>query len=264
MTNIKNYFRRLYKMRYFIFHLITIGLKNQFRRSKLGILWTFISPMGLTAIMAVVFSVAFHYDYAEYLPYILSGILFWNLFSQTFVAGSSTIIGFDSFIRQCNHPITIYTLTNSMIFLSSFLISMVSLVCIMLIKEPINIIFGVISLPITLIFYAVFSWCGTTISAYIGVQYRDYPMAANLLLQVIWYLSPVFFEEKMFEANALIYAWFRINPVTHMLNLIRKPFLYGKMPTLNDYVLCLGFIVFLAVIAYWTNVKKERNAIFYL
>ena len=264
MEGIKKYYKHMYKMRFFIANLVSIGLKSKFKRSKLGVLWTFISPLCLTIIMAVVFSVVFHYDYRSYLPYILSGILFWDLFTQSFNGGSSTIMGFDSFIRQCNHPITLYTLTNSLLYTTSFLISLISLIIIILFTKPTNLIIALVSLPITIIIFAIFSWCGTTISSYIGVQYRDYPMGVALLLQMIWYVSPVFFDESMFESNPIIYAWFRINPITHMLNLIRCPFLDGKFPLPLDYVYSIGFVLVLAIIAFHVNKKKEKNAIFYL
>lgn len=264
MEGIKKYYKHMIHMRYFIAHLVTIGLKNQFRRSKLGILWTFISPLCLTAIMGVVFSVAFQYELKDYLPYVLSGILFWDLFTKSFVAGSSTIMGFDSFIRQCNHPITLYSLSNSLIFTSSFLIAMIALVIMTLFTSPVYIVIGLLSLPFTLIIYAIFSWSGTTISSFIGVQFRDFPMAATLLLQVMWYLSPVFLQEDLFMKNPILYTWFTINPITHMLNLIRKPFLHGHFPSIVDYSYSICFVAVMAMLAFYVNKKKEKTAIFYL
>ena len=264
MEKVREYYEKMYRMRFFIIHLVHIGLKNKFKRSKLGILWTFVSPLFLTIIMSVVFSVAFHYEFGDYLPYVLSGIIFWDLFSQSFIAGSSTIMSYDSFIRQCNHPITLYTLVNSLLFTISFLIALMSLVVIVAINSAFNLVYALITLPITVIIYFIFSFCGTTISSYIGVQYRDYPMAATLFLQLIWYLSPVFFDKSMFETNPIIFTWFNINPVTHMLNLIREPFLYARFPSVTDYIFCLGLIFVLAVIAFFLNLKKEKNAIFYL
>ncbi len=264
MEGIKKYYKHMIHMRYFIAHLVTIGLKNQFRRSKLGILWTFISPLCLTAIMGVVFSVAFHYELQDYLPYVLSGILFWDIFSKSFIAGSSTIIGYDSFIRQCNHPITLYTLSNSLLFTTSFLISMIALAIMTVFRSPLFLICGIISLPITIVIYAIFAWSGTTISSFIGVQFRDFPMAATLILQVLWYLSPVFLQESLFASNPLLFTWFNINPITHMLNLIRKPFLYGCFPSLLDYAISCCFTVLMVMVAYYVNKKKEKTAIFYL
>ena len=64
----KNYFRKLYESRYFWSHLASIELKNKFRRSKLGIIWVFLMPLGLTIIMSVIFAVAFHQNVVTYAP----------------------------------------------------------------------------------------------------------------------------------------------------------------------------------------------------
>lgn len=264
MKEIKKYYEHMFEMRYFIKYLVYIGLKNKFKRSKLGILWTFVSPLCLTIIMSVVFSVAFHYNYTDYLPYVLSGILFWDLVSQSFISGSSTVMAYDSFMRQCNHPVTLYTLSNALLYTISYLISMIALLIIILITNPANIIIGLLSLPLTVVIFFIYSWCGTTISALIGVQYRDYPMAAQLVLQAVWYLSPVFFDESMFVSNPYIFKWFQINPITHMLFLLRKPFLHGEFASIIDYTYCVGFAVLMIIISYIMVLKKERNAIFYL
>ncbi|MEG1584669.1 MAG: ABC transporter permease, partial [Anaerovorax sp.] len=74
----KEYLQKLYESRFFWVHLAKLELKNKFRRSKLGFMWTFLSPFLLTMIMSVVFSTVFHQDILTYTPYILSGILFWD------------------------------------------------------------------------------------------------------------------------------------------------------------------------------------------
>ena len=262
--NVSTYFEKMYEMRFFIRHLVVIGLKNKFRRSKLGILWTFISPLCLTIIMSVVFSTAFKINYGDYLPYILSGIVFWELVSSSFIGGGNTIMGFESFIRQCNHPISLYTLTNSLIFTISFFIASFALVVISVFGHPLHVLLGLVIYPLTLVIYLLLSWGATTIAAYVGVQYRDYPMAIGLFLQVVWYMSPVFLAESMFESNEILYTWFQINPITHLLNLIREPFLYGKLPSAIDYVYSILFVVCIDILAVLVNNKKEKNAIFYL
>ena len=138
----KSYIEKLYESRYFWTHLARIELKNKFRRSKLGILWTFISPLCLTAIMSVVFATAFHVDIASYAPYILSGILCWDVFSSAFVGGSYSIISNDAYIRQFNHPITIYTLKSAIVYTISFAIALLALVVWTLFLAPINILWA--------------------------------------------------------------------------------------------------------------------------
>ena len=105
-ARMKDYVSKIYELRYFIWHLVKLDLRNKFRRSKLGMIWTFLSPLCLTLIMSVVFSVVFHYNIATYAPYVLSGILFWDVLSSAFQAGAYVIISkdtdFDGIIRFWN------------------------------------------------------------------------------------------------------------------------------------------------------------------
>lgn len=245
-------------------HLARIELKNKFRRSKLGILWTFVSPLCLTAIMSVVFAVAFQTDIYEYAPYILSGLLFWEVLNAGFQAGANSIIANGAYIQQFNHPIIIYTLKSALVYTVSFLISLISLSIWILITHPANLLWGLFTLPLTFLIYFLIAWSGATIASYVNTKYRDYPQMIPLIMQTIWYLSPVFFQEDMFAKNAILFRWYNINPVTHLLFMIRKPFLYQELPSIQDYIVSAAVVVVLGLWAWYLNRKNERNIIFYI
>ena len=261
---LKVYLRKVYESRYFWMHLARLELKNKFRRSKLGIMWTFISPFLLTMIMSVVFSTVFHQDIFAYTPYILSGILFWDILSSSFSGGSFVIIGNDAFLRQFDHPVSIYTLKSAIVYTVSFLIAMLSLVIWVLFTMPENLLIGAVSLPLTVLIMFAMAWGGTTIAAFTCTKYRDYPQMIPLVLQTIWYVSPVFFQEEMFEQNEILYAWFRTNPITHILYLLRKPFLHGELPSLVNYLVAIAFVAVIDIFAVYINRKNARNIIFYI
>lgn len=258
------YLQKIYKARFFWSHLAKIELKNKFRRSKLGILWTFINPLMMTGIMSVVFSTVFHQDIVTYAPYILSGILFWDLVNSAFIGGAMTIIGNESYIRQFSHPISIYMLKSSIVYIISFLIALISLVIWVLIIAPQNLMIGFLSLPFTTLLFFVLAFCGTIISAYTNTRYRDYPQMMPLIMQTLWYLSPVFFQESMFKQNNILYLWFSINPITHMLQLIRAPFLSGIYPSKMNYFISILCVAFFALWAYKIEKKNSKDIIFYI
>lgn len=260
----KAYFRRVYAARFFWIHLARIELKNKFRRSKLGILWTFISPLCLTAIMSVVFSVAFSMDLATMAPYILSGILVWELVTSSFLGGSSVLIANDSYIRQFNHPMTIYTLKSAIVYTISFAISSLALILWTAVVNPIHLVAGIVSLPLTCALLFCFSWGAVTIAAYTNTKYRDYPQMVPLILQTIWYISPVFLQESLFLSSPVLSTWFRINPVTHILYLVRKPFLQGRFADPLDYLYMLGIIAVVGFFAWRANKKNEKTIVFYI
>nr|WP_315023644.1 ABC transporter permease [uncultured Aminipila sp.] len=260
----KEYLKKIYESRYFWLHLARIELKNKFRRSKLGILWTFINPLCMTAIMAAVFSIVFHQDLVTYAPYILSGILFWDMLNSSLIGGGFTIIGNESYIRQFSHPITIYMLKSAIVYIISFLIALISLILWVAIIAVENLPIAFISLPLTILIFFVLIFSSTTIAAYTNTKYRDYPQMVPLILQTLWYLSPVFFQEDMFKQNEFLYTWFNCNPITHILMLIRKPFLEGQYPSTTNYLVSIGTVLLLAILAYRCNKKNSNDIIFYI
>lgn len=264
LARAKKYWQTIYELRYFILHLVKLDLRNKFRRSKLGMIWTFLSPLCLTLIMATVFATVFHNDIVTYAPYILSGMLFWDVVSSAFQAGGYSIISNQFFIRQINHPYSIYTLKSAIVYIITFLIALISLMIWLIFINPTGILLGIAFLPPALIIYFLIAWAGTTIAGYTCAKYRDYPMMVPLVMQALWYVSPVFFQESMFEANEWIYALFTYSPITRLLNLIREPFLYTRVPSWMDYGISLAFVAILGLFAYRISQKNRNEIIFYL
>ena len=264
MESLKTFWRRIYEARFFWLLQAGIELKNKFRRSKLGLLWVCVSPLCLTIIMSFVFGTVFHQDIKTYAPYILSGLLCWDIFSVSWVAGSGTLIGSEPYIRQFNHPIVIYPLKSSLVCIISFSIAVTALALWIFFIEPLNVLLGYLFLLPALVIFFLFSWGSMIISSYTGAKYRDYPQMASLLLQTLWYLSPVFFQESMFESSEWLHQLFLFNPVTHMLSLIRQPFLYGSSPSAWNYLYSFGFVLLIDLCAVLINRKNERDIIFYL
>ncbi|MNW44200.1 Teichoic acid translocation permease protein TagG [compost metagenome] len=261
---LKVYIQKIYQTRFFWSHLVRAELKNKFRRSKLGILWTFMNPLLLTALMSTVFGVVFKMPFTDYAPYVLSGLIVWDLISTSFIGGGYSILTAEQYIRQFNHPLLIYTLRSSLVSTFTFLIAIASLAAWVLFMNPENLILGVITLPLTTLLYFFLSWAVTTIAGFLNVKYRDYPQVMALVIQAIWYVSPVFFKKEMFTSSPALETAFYLNPITHILNLIRNPFLYGSMPTSSDYIFTIATILILALVAWRIYKTNHSKVIFYL
>lgn len=260
----REYWKKIYKTRYFWSHLARCELKARFRRSKLGLLWTVLQPLFLTMIMALVFSTIFKQPLGEYAVYILSGIVVWNLISASIVTGGNSILSAEQYIRQFNHPVTIYCLRSAVLNIITFLIEMIALSIWVMCTKPSNLLIGIATLPLTLILYFVLSWTCSTIAGFYNCKYRDYPQVMALCMQALWYMSPVMFQKHVFESNSKLYILYELNPVTHVLNLVRNPMLYGKIPSAIDYGYVLILIMLFGLWAYYANKKNEKKIIFYL
>ena len=260
----KEYWKKIYKTRYFWSHLAKKDLEIRFRRSKLGILWTVVQPFCMTIILSLVFRVVVNQPLGEYSIYILTGIVVWDLLQASVVGGGNSLFGSEQYIRQFNHPISIYTLRFTVLHVGIFLLEMVALVVWVLFAHPENLVWGIFTIPLTTVLYFPMAWGLATISGYMGAKYRDYPQIMILVMQMIYFLSPVFFRQEMFDTSPALRTLFALNPITHILNLLRYPFAYMQMPKIEDYIFVLIVDILICGWAVFVNKKNAKKVIFYL
>mgnify|MGYP000952901313 CR=1 FL=1 len=263
MNEVKRYLQRIYKTRYFLLHLVRWDLKYKFRRSKFGLLWTILQPLLLTLIISVVFGFVFKQDMKTYAPYILSGLLVWEIILGAVIQNSSSFMAAETYIRQYMHPIAIYPLRAALVSISVFCIALIGLLIWSIFIYPQNIIVFLITLPLTLFIYFILCWAIGVISSHVHIRYRDYPYVMNLIMQFMWYLSPVFFKESMFELSSVLHMVFVFNPITQVLQLIRKPLLDGKIASFETYIYCLLLVIIIVLISWKVNKRAEPSVIYH-
>jgi lipopolysaccharide transport system permease protein len=259
----KSYFYGIWNARYFWVHLSLSDLRSRWRRSFFGILWTVIQPLGLTLLLSIVFGRIFKTEITEYAPYILSGMIVWEFVSATAIGGSLSFVQADAYIKQCHHPLAIYTLRTVLVNLMVLMLASLSLIMWVLIVMPQN--FGWPWLAALTIYpiVALLAWPLATLLAYIATRFRDLPHALGLVLQAMWFVSPIYFEAKVFRGGEL-HGLVDYNPIYHMLEIIRAPLLHGEWPTALNYAYCIGVVAILTLLAWLVGRESEKKVIFYL
>lgn len=258
-----DYFKRIYSARYFWWSLAKAELRNKYRRSALGLLWSLLYPFLVTLLMVFVFGSIFKSDVLDLIPYIYSGFIIWDAISGSFLYGSGSIISSEAYIKQFKHPLAIYSLKQTLVLIINVLISGIGVFVWCGVVNPKNIIYMIISLPITIILLFLFSWSVTTFSGIINTKFRDYQQMIGLIVQAFWFISPVYFETKVYinaDIGFLVYN----NPIARILNIVRAPFLEGTFPTVIDYIYVIGTIAVFFVIDIFLIKKDEKELIFYI
>lgn len=253
----------IWKARFFWGHLTLADLRTRWRRSFLGMLWSILQPLGLALLLSAVFSRLLQTDIIKYAPYILSGIIVWEFFVSVITGGSMAFIQADAYIKQYRHPLAIYTLRSCLSSLTILFLASTTLFGWSVIALPDNIGWtwlAVLSLPVVLI---SIGWPAATLLAYIGTRFRDLTPALALVLQAIWFISPVYFEEGLFRRGGLD-ALVDNNPIYHILQIVRAPLLSGEWPSITNYTFAFGTAAVIALLAWLVGRRAERRVIFYL
>jgi lipopolysaccharide transport system permease protein len=257
------YFTGIWSARYFWMHLALADLRNRWRRSFLGAFWAILQPLGMTALIAFVLGRLLKLDVFDYLPYILSGIILWEFISATAIAGSLAFVQNEPYIKQYRHPLAIYTLRTAVGNILVLILASVSLFGWILVFRPGTVGWCWLSLPLFIPLLLLTAWPLATALAYVTARFRDIPHALGLVLQALWFVSPVYFETKFFR-DAGLNGFVDYNPVYHLLQIVRAPVLSGEWPRSENYAFCLGTILILSMVACASGHRCERNVIFYL
>lgn len=257
------YVQGIWSARYFWVHLTQADLRSRWRRSFFGILWSVLQPLGLTLLISVVFSRIFQSSLADYAPYILSGVIIWEYIVFNVVGSALAFVQADAYIKQTRHPLAIYTLRNVISGLIILAIASTSLIGWVLVIKPQN--FGWCWLAALSIFplLGLIVWPWATLMAYFSVRFRDLPHMLGLIMQAIWFVSPIYFQDSVFRHGGLN-GLLTYNPIYHLLQVVRAPLLYGQWPALTDYLWCLGTALLLGMIAIAVGCYAEKRVIFYL
>jgi ABC-type polysaccharide/polyol phosphate export permease len=86
----------------------------------------------------------------------------------------------------------------------------------------------------------------------------------EIVLQIIYYITPIMYRPDAFKKNEQLSRLIAYNPLTSVLELIRRPLLMGEYPEPFHAVMALGFLCVVATIAWVLLRKFERNLVFWV
>jgi ABC-type polysaccharide/polyol phosphate export permease len=257
------YVADLWRLRHFWMGLVRNDLRNRYRRSLLGLGWSLLQPIAMTAVLCTVFAGVFGATLSEYAPYLLSGLTFWGFISAASITGCQSFIQGESYIRQHRAPLAIYPLRSTLGAGYHFLIGMgVVLAAVGLFAGYRNPL-ALVSLVPSLVLIFVFAWSLAICTATLNVLFHDTQHLLDIILQILFYVTPIIYKPEILIQKNLGWA-VACNPFAVLLDLVRQPLLSGKLPALSTFgagVLVTAAMVGLAALLLrWC----ERRLVFFL
>lgn len=200
-------------------------LSAKFKRTFLGSLWIAGQFVASSLALSIVFGGIMGQSLQEVLPYIMGGILAYNLVTLPLNGGAEVFVGAAGIIRNHAHPYTYYVYEvlakNFMEFAHNTVVYLILMVIVGAITLPHWSI--IITLPLALI--TVFCWM--TVTGLAAARFRDLRFLAPFLGSLLFFMTPIFWNaEHMTGPRSVIVQY---NPVYGLVEFIRSP-LMGKIP----------------------------------
>ena len=96
--------RELVRYRDLVVLLVARLIKNRYKRSVLGVLWTLLNPLLNMAVLAIMFSSIFQTNVPHYPVCLLSALIAWTFFSQTTTYSAASFLGGGSLLKRIYLP----------------------------------------------------------------------------------------------------------------------------------------------------------------
>jgi ABC-type polysaccharide/polyol phosphate export permease len=213
-------------------------IRQRFRRSMLGPFWLTLSMGIMIGAMGLVFSTIFQQDVKRSLPYIATGVIFWGLLTSSLSESTSVFISAESYIRNLPLPISVhfYRMLARNVIIWGF--NMVIYFAVLIVFQILPGWSALLIVPGFILFLVNTAWISLA-AGILSTRYRDIPQVIANLIQVMFFITPVFWSPDMIVARP---AFITLNPLYHLLDIVRAPLL-GDAPHLLSWCFGLAFAV---------------------
>jgi ABC-type polysaccharide/polyol phosphate export permease len=232
---------------------------SRYRGSILGPWWITLMTASLVLGIGVNYSALLHQKINGFLPYVAIGMVTWGFVSGGINEGADAFVSGGAMIKQSSLPLPLFILR-----------------C--LIRNGINLAHQVVIIVVVLAWFKVFpgigilwalpglvllvinlGWIGLLL-AMVCARFRDMPQIVTAVLQVVFFLSPIFWvPTPELMHNPFVAA----NPFYFAIESVREPLLKGEAPkaALNYLSTIAGFGWLITILIY--N-QTRRRVVHYL
>jgi homopolymeric O-antigen transport system permease protein len=264
LTHTGDYLHRIFQLRYFWGSLVRNDLRTRYRHSFLGIAWSLARPLGMTAVLTVVFTNLMNKPASEYAPFLAVGITLWQFLVESMTAGCTTFRVGSAYIRQQPVPLGIFPLRTVLgTAIHGGLALLVALALTVYFQGLPSVLVFASVLPGLVILFLL----GIALATVFGIMHTHFPDTQHLLelvLQALFYLTPVMYPANYFAHRGRLTLLITWNPFTSVLELIRRPLTAGEYPEPFHLMHASLFLLLVGGVAWYCLRRFERDLVYWI
>lgn len=254
-------FSILKKYGFLIKQLVSRDFKTRYKKSVLGVFWSFLNPLLMMLVQYVVFSQLFKADIDNYAGYLLCGTVAFNFFSEGVGQSLTSIVGNAPLITKVYLPKYIYPITRVLSSGINLLMSLIPLVIVALMTGE-KITRSYLMLPYVFITLMLFTMGFGMIMASAMTFFRDMQFLWGVLSMIWMYVTPMFYPISIIPKE--VRGYFGLNPMYHYVEAVRSIILNGITPKPIEFAIITGWALIMFVIGAFIFKRTQDKFIFYI
>jgi lipopolysaccharide transport system permease protein len=244
-------FKEILQSRDLLFMFVKRDYTTFYKQTILGPLWFFIQPLLTTLVYVILFGQIANLstDGVPQFLFYMSGIVFWNYFSEVLTKTSSVLKDNSNILGKVYFPRIILPLSIVFSGLLKFGIQLFLFICLLayyLFSGSIVPTLYIFLLPIILFLIAIFSFGIGLIFSSLTAKYKDLIFLLTFGIQLAMYITPIAYPISSMPEK---YKWIAMcNPLSSLIECIRFGF-FG-VGTFTVYDLFYSFTIILLTLIF--------------
>lgn len=197
--------------------LVVTDFKLRYQGSALGYAWSLLRPLLLFLILYVVFVkfLRFGDDVPHFPVYLLLGMVLWNFFTEMTSQSLSSVVSRGDLIRKIRIPRWIVVLSSSVSALINLTLNLL-VVAVFMIINGVHVAYAAVWFPVILAEIYMFALGMSLLLAAAFVKYRDLSHIWEVVLQALFYLTPILYPFTRIT-NELLQKLIVLNPMAQAI-----------------------------------------------
>ncbi|MBE6161600.1 MAG: ABC transporter permease [Firmicutes bacterium] len=249
-------FKELYQYRELLKTNVKKEIRGKYKGSFLGVLWSFINPLLMTLIYAIVFPFVLKNTQEHYVTFLIIGILPWNWFTLNIIQGTTTFLSNAGIIKKVYFPREILPISVVTSGLINFLISCI-IIALFLIFSGIGFSGYIVYLPLIILAQYILMLAIIFLTSSINVYIRDAEYIINFIIQMLFYATPILYSTDLFPEK--IAGLLKINPMVTIIECYRDVLFYHNQPHLKSLLIVILTSLILLLINYRIFRRLEKG-----
>lgn len=248
--------KRLKQYEEFLKTSIKKEIRGKYKKSYLGILWSFLAPLLMIMVYAIIFPIILKSPEKNYTVFLMTAMIPWNYFTTTVTQGSFVMIANGNILKKVYFPREILPISIVTSGLVNFLISCI-IIFLFLFFTGIGFSIYLVLFPLYAIIEYFFILGVVLILSAVTVYLRDIEHIIGVIIQALFYGTPIVYSMNSIPAN---FAWiFKLNPMSYIVQGFRDILYYQQMPDLIGLLTIILITIAIMIIGLRVFDKLQRN-----
>ena len=215
--------------------------------------------MSVISILAVVFTAVFRFEIENYPVYILSGWLMWEFFARATSVMAGDIQATREITSRFRVPRSAFLVASVLSFLFNWILALLVLAVVMaVLGHPFT--WALLVVPPAILVVAAFAFGIGCAVATLATLFHDFILMYTVVLTMWLYATPIIYPLAIVPESAR--PLLLLNPLTHLLVLIRAPIFEGRFPSPSEWMTGIVISMMSAMAGVWI-LTRSRQAMEY-